>query len=238
MLKFLLRSKRDPYFGRRVLKKGSPAWLYRSILLRTWFALIIANLAMPIIESMWTEFMGINRGTIYKQADRVWATVLFIISPSNWLDLVKPIQTGAWYMPWQWSFMNPRISDSMVIVWTGIFTIVLCFGMFYLRRLWKNIANDQQDEYGDSSFTEPHKLDKQYKSVPYRGLVFEDYGGVPVGHKFNWNLDGLSLYFASVRPQKVLLIQSRGNYQESITLTKIQLIRLFWGIHVLVRVKP
>ena len=201
MLKFILRSKRDPYFGRRVLKKGSPAWLSKAMLLRTWFALIIANLATPIIEAMWSEFMGINRGSIYEQSDRVWAATLELVWPSNWWHIITPIKSGVWYNPLSWSFMPPTIG--LTLVWTVTFTVVLCIAMFYLRRQWKNVVNEQQDEYGDATFTEPYELDKQYKSVPDRGLTFEGYGGVPVGHKFNWNLDGLSLYFASVRPRNV-----------------------------------
>lgn len=198
MFNFLLRNKRDPYFGRRVLQKGSPVWVTRTLLLRTWFAIILANVGTPILTAFINEFMGINRGGFQEQANRIGQVTSTMLEPKHWIELIKPIHATVWYDPRTWTFIPLDIQYPLI--WTSIFTVVLGLLLFWLRKQWKNIANKQQDEYGGATFTEPHEMKKQYKAVPDREKEFEGYGGVPVGHKFNLNAEGLSLFLATNRP--------------------------------------
>lgn len=188
MLLKRIKSKRDPYFGRRVFHDGSPMWLANHLITRLWFAIIAANFATPIVNAFFTEFYGVNRGTLFDQGGRIqkflWENY------GNIPSLIKLLN------PFDASFYM----HIMPTVWTAIFTIAIMILCLWLRKNWKNIQNDQDDEFGGATFTEPFEMRKQYHAVPDRGGTFPFYGGVPVGHTFNFNRQGITLYFATIRP--------------------------------------
>ncbi|WP_419154744.1 type IV secretory system conjugative DNA transfer family protein [Weissella minor] len=188
MLLQKIKSKRDPYFGRRVFREGSSVWLGNGLLLRLWAALSSANFMTPIINAFYLEFRGINRGNIFEQGERIHK----FISENYFnvpvvLNTLNPFKT-AFYM------------DILPTVWTLTFSIVLLILSLWLRRNWKNIRNEQDDEFGGATFTEPYEMKQQYTAVPDRGGTFPYYGGVPVGHEFNFNRQGVTLYLATITP--------------------------------------
>lgn len=66
-----VKSKRDPYFGRRVFQKGSPAWVIKNMLFIAWVSVIITNFFIVVYWSFYTEIVGVNRGSINDQLGRV-----------------------------------------------------------------------------------------------------------------------------------------------------------------------
>lgn len=183
-----VKSKRDPYFGRRVFQKGSPAWVSKNMLFITWFSVVITNFFIIVYWSFYTEVVGVNRGSINDQFERVSGEILNYINPFNWATVLEPL---------------PHITYENELVWRIVFVAFMIVGQIGVYRSWKNIKNEQADEFGGASFTEPYELKQQYQAVPDRGETFEGYGSVPAGHKFNWNREGLKLYFATALPKFV-----------------------------------
>lgn len=182
-----ISSKRDPYFGRRVLQKGSPFWLGNQLLIKTGASIILANFATPIFYSMYVEILGVNRGNWQAQGQRV-QTFIYGFVPNEWLSVIQP-----------WHFS--KYLNILPSAWTAVFVVALTITVFYTLKSWRNAKNDQANEYGGAEFTEPAQVKKQYQGVPDRGGTFPGYGGVPVSHQYQLNSQGLSLYLATVTPK-------------------------------------
>ncbi len=188
MLLQKIKSKRDPYFGRRVFREGSSIWLGNSLLIRLWVAISAANFATPIINAFYLEFSGINRGNIFEQGERIHQFIAenYFNVPVV-LNTLNPFKTG-FYM------------NILPTAWTLFFSVTLLILALWLRRNWKNIRNEQDDEFGGATLTEPFEMKQQYEAIPDRGGTFPGYGAVPVGHEYNFNSQGVRLYLATIKP--------------------------------------
>ncbi|MCK8627022.1 type IV secretory system conjugative DNA transfer family protein [Fructobacillus cardui] len=183
-----LRSKRDPYFGRRVFQKGTPAWVTKNMIATAWVCVIMTNFFMMIAFAFYDELVGINRGSYADQFNRVGSKLFDYINPFNWAQVLSPF---------------PHTTPINSLAWTMFFTGIFILGLYHLRRQWRNIKNDQQDEFGGAEWTEPYEMRQQYLAVPDRGLEYEGFGSVPVGHQFNLSHEGLRLFLATVKPHLI-----------------------------------
>ncbi|WP_419153694.1 type IV secretory system conjugative DNA transfer family protein [Weissella viridescens] len=188
MLLQKIKSKRDPYFGRRVFREGSPTWLANGLIGRAYIAVVAANFATPIVNAFYVEISGVNRGSILEQGGRIKQFI--------WENYANIPVLLHYFNPFKTEFYM----NVLPAVWTLIFTVLLIVMCLWLRKNWKNIKNEQDDEYGGATFTEPHEMAQQYLAVPDRGGTFPYYGGVPVGHEFNFNRQGVTLYLATITP--------------------------------------
>jgi len=184
----VFRSKRDPYFWRKNAQKGSPLWVSANLSLLLFISLMAANFATPAANELYADFFGIGRGGLSG------ITNSLDLLQQNYLDIlyVKHLLN-----PFNWrEYLN-----IFPIWWTVTFIVFLGLGSWNMRRRYLNTKDQTQEEYGGATFTEPFEVKKQYQSVPDRGFSFDGYGGVPIMHSFNWNLQGWRLYLATVRPK-------------------------------------
>lgn len=187
----IFKSHRDPYFWRRVLEEGSPAWITRRLITTLVIALMAANAFTPIFQAFYIEIFGIGRGSFLQIGDRLSQTIsgyyydiphtIYMINPLNWVKQMSILP----------------------MAWLPTFVLFLGAGVYYLYQRYANMRNRQQDEYGGATFTEPFEVKQQYLAVPDRGKTFDGYGGVPVSHRFNLNGEGIGLYLATIRPKTI-----------------------------------
>lgn len=85
-----LKSKRDPYFGRRVFQKGTPAWVTKNMIATAWVCVILTNFFMMIAFAFYDELVGINRGSYADQFNRVGSKLFDYINPFNWAQVLSP----------------------------------------------------------------------------------------------------------------------------------------------------
>ena len=102
----LLRSKRDPYFWRRVMEEGSPSWLTRRLIFLLVISLLAANFFVPIFYAIYVEFFGVRRGNILETGHRIAESVfvyfydvphtMYRLNPLTWSTQMA-IMPGAWF---------------------------------------------------------------------------------------------------------------------------------------------
>ena len=188
----LFKSKRDPFFWDEAMAKGSPTWLMRMIIIRFFFAIIAANFLTPIISTVYTLVFGVGQGGFSEQFNTFRAMMLNIWGGSLWAFI-----TNIWPFNWRTHL------EELPVVWTTIFSAMAIWMSFYVVQRWNAAKYRATTEFGGAEFTEPAEARQQYQAIPDRGLRFEGYGGVPMMHQYNFNLEGFKLYLASVRPKSV-----------------------------------
>lgn len=184
----VFRSKRDPYFWRKNAQKGSALWLSANMAIMLFLALAVANFGTPAANEILMDSVGIGRGGFNGITNSLG------ILQENYLDI---LYLKHLLNPFNWQ----EYLNTFPIWWATVFIVFLAWGSWNMRRRYLNTRDQTQAEYGGATFTEPFEVKQQYQSIPDRGFSFDGYGGVPIMHSFNMNLQGWRLYLATVRPK-------------------------------------